>query len=557
MPNAQPSHVAVAKALLPHIEEEMARRGLISTKTVVGMVAADGTHTHSIRRHENNHWQPCIEKPDVFMPSILERALTTDKRNIVLYGGRGSSKSVTGVDICVIDARDMGAKTYCLREYQSSIAASVHSLIKEEIERLEFDNFEVTDKAIKYNGEIVFSFAGIQRNTSSIKSAHGFKRFLVEEAQFLSKESIRILLPTARNKPNRGLPGDLGEAIEQPGVSFIFIANLGSTEDPFSQEFIIPYLSELDECGFYEDDLRLIIRMNYTDNPWFKDSGMELQRQDEYEKLPRALYHHIWNGAFNDSVDDALIMSEWFDACEDAHIKMGWEPRGAKIASHDPSDMGADAKAYAMRHGSVFLRIEEKHDGNVNDGGHWAAGLAIQDGVDAYSWEGDGMGAGLAEQNAKDLEGKKIDLSVFVSGSGPDFPDALYKPALASPVANQRTNKQTFKNKRSQYSWELRDRIYRTYRAVIHGEYADPDDCISFSSDLPLLSKIRAEICRVPIKPNGSGLNELYDKETMRTKFKIASPNLFDAIKQTMRYIPSHSKENVYIPKPTPPMRKS
>ena len=154
----------------------------------------------------------------------------------------------------------------------------------------------------------------------------------------------------------------------------------------------------------------------------------------------------------------------------------------------------------------------------MNEGGHWAAGLAIQDGVDAYSWEGDGMGAGLAEQNAKDLEGKKIDLSVFVSGSGPDFPDALYKPALASPVANQRTNKQTFKNKRSQYSWELRDRIYRTYRAVIHGEYADPDECISFSSELPLLSKIREEVCRIPIKPNGSGLNERYDNETIPPK---------------------------------------
>ena len=185
---------------------------------------------------------------------------------------------------------------------------------------------------------------------------------------------------------------------------------------------------------------------------------------------------------------------------------------------------------------------------------------------DTFRFDPDRRGGGIrpfhagredhtAEQNANDLEGKKIDLSVFVSGSGPDFPDALYKPALASPVANQRTNKQTFKNKRSQYSWELRDRIYRTYRAVIHGEYADPDECISFSSELPLLSKIRAEVCRIPIKPNGSGLNELYDKETMRTKFKIASPKLFDAIKQTMRYIPAQSVENVHIPKPTPPMR--
>ena len=58
------------------------------------------------------------------------------------------------------------------------------------------------------------------------------------------------------------------------------------------------------------------------------------------------------------------ILSEHFDACIDAHKKLGFESKGGRFASHDPSDMGPDDKAYAMRHGSVILNLQEKKDGD-------------------------------------------------------------------------------------------------------------------------------------------------------------------------------------------------
>jgi phage terminase large subunit len=160
-----------------------------------------------------------------------------------------------------------------------------------------------------------------------------------------------------------------------------------------------------------------------------------------------------------------------------------------------------------------------------------------------------------------DFQGKATVLSVFRGSESPDFPDAAYRSAIAfsptenanAPVANQKTNSDSFRNKRAQYYFELRDRCYRTYRAVVHGEYHDPAKMISFDSSIELLPKLRAELCRLPIKPNGNGLFELYTKQEMKTKFKMASPNLADPVMMLMRYIPQGSVKPV-IPRPMRPM---
>lgn len=544
------------KAELASILGELERREVMrkAATTVVGLVHPEKGHTHSVVRH-NGHWSVTTEEPQVWLPAKLESVLKSNKRFIIVIGGRGSGKSVGVADICLIDAKDNNAKTYCLREYQSSIRNSIHSLLKEEITRLEFVGFEVQDNGIKRAGADAFQFAGLARNVDSIKSAHGFKRFQIEEAQFISADSLKALTPTARKKPVKGAPMQLEEVTEDPsqGVSMIFIANPGSSEDPFSKRFITPFKAILDRDGRYEDDLHLIEVMNFTDNPWYHQSGLEEERQWDYENLDRALYDHIWRGEFNDSVAHALVKAEWFDACIDAHKKLGFEPSGARIASHDPSDLGPDSKGYAFRHGSVIVDVREKLDGNVNEGGHWAAGEAIRAGADLFSWDADGMGVALNEQMGKDFEGKQTLLSMFRGSESPDNPDSIYAPSLASPVAHQKTNKDTFRNKRAQYYFELRDRCYRTYRAVVHGEYHDPAKMISFDSSIEILHKLRAELCRMPIKPNGNGLFELYTKEEMKSKFKMASPNLADSVMILMRYVPVN-RAAPHIPRPIRPM---
>ena len=67
---------------------------------------------------------------------------------------------------------------------------------------------------------------------------------------------------------------------------------------------------------------------------------------------------------------------------------------------------------------------------------------------------------------------------------------------------------------------------------MVKKEYQDPDKMLSFNSetiDAGILQKLRSEVCRIPIKPNGSGLFELYTKKEMKSKFKMDSPNLADS----------------------------
>ena len=72
----------------------------------------------------------------------------------------------------------------------------------------------------------------------------------VEEAQFLSEKSLRVLTPTARKKPKKGLPGKLKEVdsdeVNMDDVQMVFCANPASSEDPFSQRFITPFQTETD-----------------------------------------------------------------------------------------------------------------------------------------------------------------------------------------------------------------------------------------------------------------------------------------------------------------------
>jgi phage terminase large subunit len=423
----------------------------------------------------------------------------------------------------------------CGREYQNSIEDSVHKLIKSLIPKTGAQGFEVTDKKIDCVTGGGFRFKGFARNSDAVKSAQDFKYSWVEEAQSLSQKSIDDLLPTIRAE----------------GSKLLFTANPQSSEDPFSKRFIVPYLHELQTNGYFEDDMHLIILINWRDNPWHGE--LELQRLWDFDNLPRAKYDHIWEGAFNDSVEDALIMAEWFDACIDAHIKLGFDPVGARMASHDPSDLGEDTKGYAFRHGSVVLDVDEKVDGDINEGGDWATGKAIEHQCDSYTWDCDGMGVGLNRQTHKAFDGKPTMLSMFKGSETVDNPDGIFEPISGSSIQGQKTNKQAMKNKRAQGYFELRKRVYKTFQAV-NGKYHNPDELISFSSEIPSLTKLRSELCRMPIKPNGNGLFELYSKPEMKNKFKFKSPNLADSVMMLMRQPHKAAQIQPYKPKAMPVM---
>ena len=455
----------------------------------------------------------------------------------VAIGGRGSGKSLGIGDILTFKMETEKADIYCLREFQDSVTDSVHKVFKSSInERLQLPGWDIQQNTVIAPNGARTTYKGANRNPDAMQSAQGYKYSWFEEAHRASQASLDKLLPTIiRNK----------------GAQCWFSANPQSSGDPFSQRFIVPYQKELDAHGVYEDDMHYIVVVNWRDNPWWNDE-QEALRSWDYEHLPRAKYDWIWEGRFLDSVDNSIIRPEWFDACIDAHVKLGFKPLGKKVVTHDPSDLGDDDKGLCYRHGSVVLDVQSQAYGDVADGCDWATSYAIQRNVDVFSWDGDGMGIGLRRQVSDNFKGKKIEQVIFRGSEGPANPDAMYEP-IDDNAAPSRTNKDTFKNKRSQFYILLRDRIYRTYRAVEFGEYQDPDKMLSFSSEIEDMQGLRSELCRIPEEPNGNGRIQIMPKDRM-LKNGISSPNKGDSVMMSMAISDKITENSVYIPPSLPTM---
>jgi len=449
--------------------------------------------------------------PEMTIPRKLLPLVTKKKRFKVAFGGRGSGKSMTIADILLMRAQTEGVKIGCFREFMNSIDDSVHAMLASEIDRLKIAGFTVFNNAIRHKNGAEFKFKGLARNPEGIKSAHDFGIFFVEEAQTISYASLRNLTPTLRTE----------------GSELWFAANPRSMADPFYQRFIKPFEKELRRDGYYEDDLHLIIWVNYHDNPFFPEV-LEQERQFDKANRPDAEYRHIWDGETLDEVSDSIIPTKWFDAAIDAHLKLGFKPSGAIVAAYDPSDEGADSKGFAVRHGSVVLDVCEKIDGDVATGTDWALELACKHRADWFVWDCDGMGISLKRQVDSFLSGRKIDYFMFRGSESPENPGAVYDDGGGT---RSKSNGDTFRNRRAQYYWRLRDAFYATYRAVEQGEYINPDEMISLSSSIVALDQLRSEVCRIPRKYNSSGKIQIMSKQEMAKKpYELPSPNMSDAL---------------------------
>lgn len=451
---------------------------------------------------------PTIQVAEKLIPLIV-----TPKRIKIAVGGRGASKSIAFAD-CFVKYCEDGERLCCAREFQNSIDDSVHSLIKSRIDSLGAACKPTATSIVSQKGGEIF-YRGLARNPESLKSMYGVKRIWVEEAQTLSEKTLDLLEPTIR----------------ESGSELWFSLNRGSSKDPFAKRMLNKYEKHLQRHGFYEDENCLIVQINWWDNPFFPGVLNQTRLKDK-ENLSSAKYAHIWEGAYSDTVENAIIEPDWFDACIDAHKKLGFAAQGQERVAYDPADTG-DAKAVAYIHGVVVKQVKSNNAGTVDTATDWACDFAHSIKPDSFTWDADGMGAGLKRQIMDAFKGKKIHVEAFHGSHGADYPDSRYQP-LDGDSKTAKTNRETFFNCRAQYYWMLRDRMFKTWQAVTKNKYINPDELISFSSDIEELQGLRSELCRIPRKFNGAGRIQLMSKPDMK-KEGIDSPNMADAVMMLMR----------------------
>jgi phage terminase large subunit len=207
------------------------------------------------------------------------------------WGGRGSTKSWTAARILVEIAARFPIRWLCTREIQKSIKESVHKLLCDMIEELGYsDVFQITDRVIRGASGSEFIFEGLWLNVNNIKSLEGLDGAWVEEAEKVSANSWKVLIPTIRRE-SRAL-ADWYRAIGHRGIgetvgSEIWVTfNPDEEEDPTSQMFIIKPVPDA-----------IIRKVNYTENPWFK--GSVLEKEMLYmKKVDPDTHAHVWLGEF-------------------------------------------------------------------------------------------------------------------------------------------------------------------------------------------------------------------------------------------------------------------
>ncbi|MCK5610841.1 phage terminase large subunit [Candidatus Pacearchaeota archaeon] len=510
-----------------------ARAGKLE-KSVYGVVdkVIDGK-PNIIRRWKGTigDMEPTDEDPTILLIEKLEPCILKHKKYKCLFGGRAGTKSIFGMSAMVGDVNSCGSKVYVLRERMKSLKESIYSGIEETINELGMKGFNSISSQweIRHRSGGKLTFGGMQ-NVIDMKGSFKYKYFFMEEAARTKQSTIDILGPTLRGVDNAEL---------------WYVWNPEGANDPMSLEFIIPYQAELDKYGYYEDDYHLIIKVGFEDNPWFfHDKSL----RDEYSKdkdkvekglMSKARFRHIWHGDFNDDIANSIIETDWFDACIDAHKKLGFEGVGARFSACDPSDVGNDPTGYVSRKGVVIDDVREIPGQNGNVKFDESCKLANLASTDVFGWDCDGMGALLRNQASVNFQGKKVHAFMYKGSESPHLPEAKANDAHLFDIQDTKKNKDVYRNKRAQNITALAARMWRTYDAVVNRNYHDPAQLISFDSDkidTVMMSKLRSECCKMPIRP--SDRIEFYSKKDMQTgivqpdgsRIKIPSPNLFDAL---------------------------
>ena len=435
------------------------------------------------------------------------KPLIRKARYKVLYGGRGSGKSYFLAELAVEVSRRIGTVILCAREFQGSLDDSVYQLLIETIERLDYtDEFDILKSTITHKGTgAKFVFYGIKNNVTKIKSIQGVGVCWVEEAEAVTKNSWDVLIPSIRGDKNAEI-----------WISF----NPKNILDDTYQRFIV-----------HPPKDSIVLKANYDINPHFADTPL-LADMLECRERDEDLYRHIWLGEPVADSELAIIKPSWIEAAIDAHEKLGFSAAGRRILGFDVADEGDDANATVLRHGSVVTDMQQWRGQDVIYSADKVYLYAQEQDIDRIVYDNIGVGAGVKAQFRR--KNGKVQTLGFNAGGAVYKPDAKY--------TDDKKNRDMFANIKAQAWWMVRDRFYKTWRAVHHGDNYPEDQLISLSGSLHELEYLTAELSRPQVDYDQNGRVKVESKKDMK-KRGIPSPNRADAL--VMAFAPVQGGLNI------------
>lgn len=249
-----------------------------------------------------------IELPPKLIPVFMGEA-----RYRGAYGGRGSAKTrsfakMTAVRALQCAQAGQNGIILCGREFQNSLDESSMAEVKQAIQDEPWlsEYFDIGEKYIRTKcGKVAYAFSGLRHNIDSIKSKSRILLCWVDEAEPVSEEAWKKIVPSVREHGSE----------------------IWVTWNPERETSATHKRFRLDPPSSSK-----IVKINYEDNPWFKKTPLEQERLDDLEKRPDQ-YNHIWGGDFITVTEGAYLAKHIVKAKEQNRI--GTEEKPVHI-NEDP-----------------------------------------------------------------------------------------------------------------------------------------------------------------------------------------------------------------------------
>lgn len=288
-------------------------------------------------------------------------------------GGRGAgAKSWSCISLLVQRANIEQIKVGCFREFQISLKESCYSLVKDTITRLRYSGWKIYHDYIVSPVGSQFIFKGLNdlKAAEQIKSYEGFDIFFLEEASAISKDSIKMLLPTLRKE----------------GSELWAVWNPETDYDPIYTEL---WLADRD------DVLRVELEQGLIDNPYFPEV-LQKEMETDYKNNPDEA-EHIWGGSPRKQGENAVMSRVDIRAAVN-RVAEKTEPKEIGI---DVGRFGDDKTQMYKREGAVTVDHKELTKKDTQFVGDAAWDFAGRDPNIPIKVDDTGVGGGVTDRLRK------------------------------------------------------------------------------------------------------------------------------------------------------------
>jgi phage terminase large subunit len=204
----------------------------------------------------------------------LEAIKISDKNIFIVQGGRAAGAKSWGFASLIIQMCNYERhRVVCLREVQKSLEESVHQLIGDTIERLQYRNWVIRDDYIENRqtkSHIIFRGLKDLRASQQAKGLEGYDVMWEEEASTISNESHQIIMPTL---------------VRNPWWRLFISYNPDTDHDPCTLRF---WNSDR------PDTMKIRVEPGLSDNPWWSD-GLQKEMEMDFARNPDEALH-VWGG---------------------------------------------------------------------------------------------------------------------------------------------------------------------------------------------------------------------------------------------------------------------